>query len=249
MRGFGVGRHLKTHHGRSLLSFRPGRGALRISESIPKVPFDAESKAVHRLLLAFVPLLAMMWAADLSAQIPGSYQIDTAASHIQIYLFRGGFLSMLGDNHLIALEGFSGTAQLLDGKPWWVRMLAEAQSLTVLDPWGSTSERRDVTDTMRGPSQLDIQRYPLIKLQSTSIVHGQQVSDWRLVADLTFHGVTRQVEFLLDCQQTGDRLRVRGKKDLRLRDFNIQPISRGLGAVKVKNEFEVTYDITLVRKP
>lgn len=237
---------MKIDQAKFLSSVGVWRGAQRVSEG---VPLDRESKAAQRVLLAFVSLLAMMWAADLPAQIPGSYQVDTAASHIEIHLFRGGFLSMLGDNHLIALEGFSGTAQLLDGKPWWVHMLAEAKSLMVLDPWGSASERREVTDTMQGPSQLDVKRYPLIKLQSSSIVAGQQESDWRLLAELTLHGVTRRVEFLLDCQQNGDRLRVRGKKDFRLRDFNIQPFSMALGAVKVKNEFEVTYDITLERKP
>jgi polyisoprenoid-binding protein YceI len=156
---------------------------------------------------------------------------------------------MLGDDHLISLAHFSGTAQLLDGKPWWVRMLGEAASLTVLDPWASTSERREVADTMLGPSQLDVKHYPSIKLRSSSILPGQQSAYWRLLADVTLHGVTQRVEFRLDCQQTGDRLRVRGKKDLCLRDFNIQPISRALGAFKVKNEFEVTYDITLERKP
>jgi hypothetical protein len=33
-----------------------------------------------------------------------------------------------------------------------------------------------------------------------------------------------------------------------LRDFGIEPISKGLGTVKVKNEFEVVYDIHLHRE-
>lgn len=191
----------------------------------------------------------MMWPARLSAQTPGSYRVDSKASRVEIHLFKGGFLSMLGDDHLIVLTHFSGSAQLLDGKPWWVRMLGQAASLTVMDPWASASERQEVADTMLGPDQLDVKNYPAIKLQSASILPGQQSPYWRLLAEVTLHGVTRRVEFPLDCLQTGDRVRVRGKKDLRLRDFNIQPISRALGAFRVKNEFEVTYDITLERKP
>ena len=199
--------------------------------------------------MAAILLLAMAWPPRLSAQVPGSYQVDSKASRVEIHLFPGGFLSMLGDDHLIALTGFSGTADLSSGKPWWVRMLADAASLTVLDPWASRSTRREVEDTMLGPQQLDVKHYPSIRLQSTSIIPGPQATDWRLLAQVTLHGVTRQIEFPLDCEQSGDRLRVRGEKDLRLRDFNIQPLSRALGAFRVKNEFEVTYDITLERKP
>jgi len=175
--------------------------------------------------------------------------VDSKASRIEIHLFKGGFLSMLGDDHLIALTHFSGTAQLSGDNPWWVRLLGEAASLTVLDPGASASERQEVANTMLGPDQLDVEHHPAIKLQSSSILPGRQEPHWRLLAEVTLHGVTRQVEFPLDCLETGDRLRVRGKKDLQLRDFNIQPISRALGAFRVKNEFEVTYDITLERKP
>jgi polyisoprenoid-binding protein YceI len=242
---------LKKHGAWSLLAFASRGDTRRISESVPqaKISFEIESRTARRFSLALVPLLALVWTADLAAQFPGSYRVDARSSHVEIHLFRSGFLSMMGSDHLIALTDFSGTAQLADGQPWWVRMLAEARSLKVLDPWASPSERREVADTMLGPSQLDIRDYPLIKLQSSSIVPDQHDSNWRLVANVTLHGVTRRVEFPLDCQQSADRVRVRGKKDLRMRDFNIQPLSWGLGAVKVKNKFEVTYDITLERKP
>ena len=194
-------------------------------------------------------LLAMVRPGSLSAAPPGSYRVDSKISRVEIHLFKGGFLSMLGDDHVIALMNFSGSAHLLDGKPWWVQMLGQAASLTVLDPWASASERQAVADTMLGPDQLDVKHYPAIKLQSASILPGQQEPNWRLLAEVTLHGVTRQVEFPLDCLETGDRVRVRGKTDLRLRDFNIQPLSKALGAFRVKNVFEVTYDITLERKP
>lgn len=194
-------------------------------------------------------LLAVALPAELAAQVQGAYQVDTKASHIEIHLFRSGFLSMLGSNHLISLTHFSGTAELSKDKPWWVRMLGKATSLKVLDPGASESERREVANTMLGPTQLDVKRYPSIKLQSSSIVPGQQAKHWRLLANVTLHGVTRQVEFPLNCRENGNRLHVRGKADLHLRDFNIQPYSTALGAYQVKNIFEVTYDITLKRKP
>ncbi len=214
-----------------------------------KSPILLKPYGIWGFPVAFALLMAATWPARAAAQSSGSYQVDSKASHIEIHLFKGGVLSALGDDHLIALASFSGTAQLGDGKPWWVRMLAKAGSLTVLDPGASPSERQEVADTMLGPNQLDVKNYPAIKLRSSSIIRREDSPTWSLLAEVTLHGVTRQVEFPLDCQENGDRVRVRGKKDLRLRDFNIQPYSAAFGAFRVKNEFEVTYDITLERKP
>jgi polyisoprenoid-binding protein YceI len=240
---------LKKHHSQSPVAGGASRRQSWATQGIPpdKMSASRVSFGARAFPLISFLLLAMVWPARTSAQVPGSYRVDTKASHVEIHLFPGGFLSGLGDNHLIAITHLTGSAQLSGNNPWWVRMLAEADSLKVLDPWGSKSSRQEVEDTMLGPDQLDVKHFPSIKLNSTSIVPGQQATDWRLLAEVTLHGVTRQVEFPLDCQQIGDQLHVRGKKDLRLLDFDIQPISKVFGAVKVKNEFEVTYDITLDR--
>lgn len=68
-----------------------------------------------------------------------------------------------------------------------------------------------------------------------------------MFAELTLHGVTRQVEFPLRWEQNRDRLQVRGTKKLLLRDFNIEPPQVAMGTIKVRNEFEVVYDLKLQR--
>jgi hypothetical protein len=87
----------------------------------------------------------------------------------------------------------------------------------------------------------------MIELHSLSFDPTGQDTTWRLVADVKLHGVTQKANFSLDCHQIGDKLQIRGKKMFRLTDFNIQPYSRAFGAVKVKNDFEVTYNIVLDR--
>jgi len=193
--------------------------------------------------------LALPVAAGLSfAQAPGFYRIDLQASHIEMQVFRSGFLSVLGDNHLIALSRFSGTAEDSGEKPWSVHVLADAGSLEVRDPGVSVSTRQEVQKTMLGPTQLEVTRYPVIELRSHSLLAASPGKSWRMFAEVTLHGVTRQEEFPLTWSQEGDKLRVWGKKDLRLRDFKIEPIRKALGAVKVGNEFELVYDITLRRE-
>ncbi len=193
-------------------------------------------------------LAAIALAGTCRAQTPGQYRIDLEASRIEIHLFRGGMFSALGDNHQIVIGDFSGTAVGSDATSWQVQVIAKSASLRVADPGISDSDRREIQSTMVGPTQLDVERFPTIELRTRSVIPGGTPNTWRLVADLTLHGVTRQVEFPIAWSQAGDRLEVKGQVRLRLRDFQIEPISKGLGAVKVKNEFEVVYAIQLRRE-
>lgn len=199
-------------------------------------------RAVWTVLLAG-PLSTLSYG-----QTPGSYRIEPQASRIEIHLFRAGILGGLGDNHLIVVGRFSGTAEESPGKSWFVHVLAESGSLEVVDPGTSAATRRQVQETMLGPTQLDIAPYPMIEVRSRSLRPGGTGNSWRMLADVSLHGASREVEFPLTWSEAGNQMRVWGKKTLRLRDFNIQPIRKALGTVRVRNEFELVYDITLKRQ-
>jgi polyisoprenoid-binding protein YceI len=182
-----------------------------------------------------------------AAQTPGTYQIDPHASRIEVDVFRGGLLGGLGDNHVILIADFSGaTTGSRDGK-WQVNVVAQSASLTVADKGISDSTRQQIQNTMVGPSQVDAARFPTIELHARAEIPGNAPQNLQVEGELTLHGVRRRVEFPVVWSQNGDSLRVEGRAKLRLRDFNIEPISRGLGTVKVKNEFAVIYSITLHR--
>ena len=203
----------------------------------------------QRTPLALLLLLPLYFCGsqNLLAQIAGTYRVNTKESQIEIHLFKGGFLSSLGDNHLIAMTRFSGKAKLTQMDGWTAELSGDAASLKVIDPWGNPSERKEVEDTMLGPSQLDVKDFPSIKLHSVSFDPTAQDTAWHLVAEVELHGVTRKVQFSLDCHANGERLQISGKKMFKLTDFDIQPFSTAFGAVKVKNDFEVTYNVVLER--
>lgn len=203
--------------------------------------------AARRALLPFLLVLAWFFAAPtlLPAQGEASYRINTKESRIEIRLFSGGLLGGLGDNHLITLNRFSGKADFSPTHGWTADLLGESASLEVIDPWGNAAERKEVQDTMLGPTQLDVKHFPSIKLHSVSFNPAGQDTTWRMVGDVELHGVTRREQFSLDCHQIGDKLQIRGKKTFKLTDFNIQPFSTAFGTVRIKNDFEVTYDIIL----
>lgn len=234
------------------VSLRPCNRQLRPAGSLPEKAGNSPCVATYAFRRQSLPalLVAVLFLAgtgQLSAQVSGRYRVNVKESQIEIHLFKGGFLSSLGENHLITLKQFSGTADLPGKGPWKAELTGKASSMKVIDPWGDPSERKEVQNTMLGPHQLDVKRYPLIELHSVSFDPTDHATTWHLEADVKLHGVTRKVRFSLKCLETGDRIEIRGKKMFKLTNFNIQPYSAGFGAVKVKNAFEVTYKIILDR--
>lgn len=235
------------------ISLRPCNRQLQSTGNLHEETNVHPSRAIFGTVVQPLPalLITVLFLAgtgQLSAQqVWGRYRVNAKESGIEIHLFKGGFLSSLGENHLIALTQFSGKADLSRKSPWKAELTGKAASMKVIDPWGDPSERKEVQNTMLGPHQLDVKQYPLIKLHSVSFDPTDHDTTWNLEADVELHGVTQKVQFALKCHQTGNRLEIRGKKMFKLTDFNIQPYSAGFGAVKVKNAFEVTYKIILDR--
>lgn len=207
----------------------------------------ATSYRIPRIFVYSVVIFALgiAHAGQASAQTPGHYRIDPKASRIEIHVFRGGFFSALGDNHLIALTRYSGMADKSEGKSWNVDVTGESASLEVKDPNTSSGTRQEVQETMLGATQLDVTRYPKIEVRSVSLLPGANGNSWRMLADVTLHGVTRRVEFPFTWTQDGNTLRVRGEKKLLLRDFKIEPIRKAMGTVQVRDDFSLSYDIVL----
>jgi polyisoprenoid-binding protein YceI len=189
----------------------------------------------------------LAFGAACFAQAPGAYRIDPQSSRVEIHVYRAGMLGSLGDNHVIGGAKFSGEAVGGKDGSWKVKVHMDSGSLRVQDPGISDSTRQEIQSTMRGPTQLDVERYPAIELVSESLQRGTQPHGMLLKSELTLHGVTKPVDFPVEVTDGGGAVEVKGKMQLRLRDFGIEPISKGLGTVKVKNEFDVVYDIKLRR--
>ncbi|HKT10963.1 MAG TPA: YceI family protein [Terriglobia bacterium] len=200
-----------------------------------------------RVQLFLILALFIGGSETLSAQVSGAYNLNSKESKIEIHLFKGGFLGKFGDNHLIDLTRFSGKANFSKAGGWTADLTGDAASLKVIDPWGNPSERVQVQDTMLGPQQIDANHFPSIELHSVSFDPVDHDTVWHLVANVKLHGVTRKVQFSLDCHEIGNKLQIQGKKMFKLTDFNIQPYSAALGTVKVKNDFLVTYNVVLDR--
>ena len=90
-------------------------------------------------------------------------------------------------------------------------------------------------------------KFPKVEFASRSVRRDSAagVAGYIVAGDLTFHGVTRPVEFHVVPGEANDRITIRGTFIIRLSDYGVKP--PGLLFVKVKDE--MTLRIDLASKP
>jgi len=163
--------------------------------------------------------------------------IDVHSSTITVRVAKSGALAAFGHNHEIAAPIASGA---VDTKARHVEFRTNAASLEVRDPKGSDKDRAEIQKTMLGAEVLDSGRYSEIVFRST---RGDPAGAraWQVLGELTLHGQTRPVT--AEVKETGGHYV--GSAQLRLTDFGIQPIRVAGGAVRVKDEIRIDFDIQL----
>jgi hypothetical protein len=170
------------------------------------------------------------------AAIAESRQINTEESKLTVFVYKSGLFSAFADNHLI--DGSIAGGTIADAAPLSVAIEVRAGDLKVRDPDLSASKRAEVQMRMLGPEVLDTQKFPTIAFASSRVEAGGP-DRWTVTGNLTIHGRTRPVTFPVS-RANG---RYRGSMTLKQRDFGITPISIAGGAVKVKDEITIEFDV------
>jgi len=180
---------------------------------------------------AAVLLFSALWAA--------ASDIDTQKSVMTVRVLKSGIFSAFGHEHEISApikEGkFSETEKS-------VELTVDARQMRVMDKEVSDKDRAEIQETMLGPKVLDTARFSEIHFRSTA-VEPSGAGRWTVTGDLSLHGQTRPVKLEVRAQNG----HYQGTAELKQKDFRIEPIVVGGGAVKVKNELRVEFDI--VAKP
>ena len=172
------------------------------------------------------------------AALAESRQINTEESKLTVFVYKSGLFSAFADNHLI--DGSIAGGTISDDAPLSVAIEVRAGDLKVRDPDLSASKRAEVQMRMLGPEVLDTQKFPTIAFASSRVEAGGP-DRWTVTGNLTIHGRTRPVTFPVS-RANG---RYRGSMTLKQRDFGITPISIAGGAVKVKDEITIEFDVAV----
>ncbi len=165
--------------------------------------------------------------------------IDVQKSAMVVRVYKAGVFSAFGHDHEIAAPIASGAA---DPAAQRVELRVSAAALRVRDPKASEKDRAEVEKAMLGPDVLDVEHYPEIVFRSTS-VEGPGPDSWKVHGNLTLHGQTQPVTVEVKVENG----HYTGFAELKQTDFAIKPVAFAGGAVKVKNEVRIEFDIQLAR--
>jgi len=169
----------------------------------------------------------------------GERTIDPAASTLNVNVSKTGLFSAFAHNHDISAPITSGTVS--DGDSASVKFVVNARGMKVLDAEASASTRAEVEHNMLSDQVLDTLRYPEIAFESTG-VQPVGAGAYMVSGSLTLHGQTHPVRVAV--RQSGSG-KYEGSAKLKQTTFGIQPISIGGGAVKVKDEIDIVFNIVL----
>jgi polyisoprenoid-binding protein YceI len=162
--------------------------------------------------------------------------VDTGQSTVTIHVFKSGFFSSLGDDHEI--HGAVKSGAINDAEPAAVHLTIDAAGLRVIDPRASAKDRADIQARMLGPDVLDVSRFPEIVFDSDSAEHAASGA-WIVHGKLTLRGHTRP----LSADVVENQGHYKGSFALKQTDFGITPIKVAGGAVKVKDEIKIDFDV------
>jgi len=183
------------------------------------------------LLALVISLSSVLWAAD----APAGAAIDPQKSSITVRVFKAGVFSAFGHEHEISAPMQQGS---FTENPGSVELTVDARRMRVMDKGIYEKDRAEIQQTMLGPKVLDSEKFPEIRFRSTGIERlGER--RWTVLGDLTIHGETRPVKARVE----GENGHYRGTAELKQKDFGITPVTVGGGAVKVKNELRVEFEI------
>lgn len=164
--------------------------------------------------------------------------VDVQQSKMAVHVSKRGIFGFLGDDHDIDAPITNGS---YDDDSQTVDITVDAAKLRVLDPKLSPKDRNDVQTNMLGPQVLDVARYPTIHFTSARAeIAGASRS--QIEGELTLHGQTHPV-FLQVAKI--DEGHFTGSAAIRQTAFGITPIRVAGGAITVKDEVQVDFEIVL----
>ncbi len=177
------------------------------------------------------------------------YRLDPAQGRFTVQAFATGLLSALGHSPTFAVRDFAGTIRFEREEihSMTLELTARADSLDLLDQVRD-ADRREITDRMRR-DVLESSTHPTIIYRSEGassdpIAPGRFLV--RIGGRLTLRGVTGPHPVVAEIQIFGDGIRLLGECPLRLSDYGIRPVTALAGAIKLKDELKVSFDLAAV---
>jgi polyisoprenoid-binding protein YceI len=162
-------------------------------------------------------------------------QIDVQRSTITVRVYKSGLFSAFAHDHEITAPIATGAFR--EANPS-VELAVDARKLRVVDPGVSDKDKAEIQETMLGPKVLDVEKFPEIRFRSSK-VEPLGNDKWVVGGDLSLHGQTRPVKV----EVQGQNGHYRGSATVSQKDFGMEAVRIAGGAVKVKDEVRIEFEI------
>jgi polyisoprenoid-binding protein YceI len=182
------------------------------------------------------------------------YQLVGEESLLQILVYRGGAMSRLGHNHVIASHHLSGIVLVADdvtqtrfdiGIPVNELTIDEPamRELAGADfPPGVPQSARDGTrKNMLSEALLDGEKYPEIRLRATDVVAAGEVFD--VGVEIKIKDQVRNVRVPVTLERKDGVLKARGEFPLKQSELGFKPFSVAMGTLVVLDEMRIHFEV------
>jgi polyisoprenoid-binding protein YceI len=178
------------------------------------------------------------------------YSVASKESTFSVKAVATGLLSALGHSPTIAIPGFEGEIFLNTEtvEESSLRILIHSASLSVTDDV-SQKDREEINRRMH-EEVIESDSFPEIIYECSRVSASKTGEGHYWVAlngELTLHGIQRNQAASARVSINGSTLRAAGDLSVRQSDYEIRPVTALGGAVKLKDELKLTFDI-LARK-
>ncbi len=179
------------------------------------------------------------------------YLVDSGQSRLTVKAFASGMLSTFGHNPTLALRDFEGEARFTPESPGDAALTFRVRP-AALDVTGDVkaSDRRDIEHETK-ENVLETERFPEVVFESSRVSANQAAENSyrvEVTGKLRLHGVTQDVTVPAQLTFMGDTLRAFGEVPIRQTPFGIRPVKAMGGALKVKDEVKLSFEIVARRQ-
>jgi polyisoprenoid-binding protein YceI len=179
------------------------------------------------------------------------YVVDGRASRFNVRAFATGIFSAMGHSPTIGVRDISGQMKFdpdkLEAGSMWIVM--KATSLSVQDDISA----KDIKEMERLMNEevLETAKFPGILYEAPSISVtklGDSLYSAAMSGSLTLHGVARVTPISVRVTMFGSVLRASGEFSINQSDFDIKLVSVAGGALKLKDELKMSFEIVARRQ-
>ncbi len=177
-----------------------------------------------------------------------TYRLRADSSRVEAHATASGLLGFAGHEHSIAITGLDGelAVDAEDATRFALGIEVETAGMRVIDPNQDEATRARIEKDMK-EKVLETARFPLITLRGIRFVPeasapAPQAHRGTLTAELTLHGVSREITVPLTVDLDHQQMRASGEFTIRHRAFNLRRI-KVAGLVNVAEDIHIEFDL------